>query len=93
MHPSGTELAQLAELIEKGKLKVIVDKTYLFSNIAEALACVESGRAKGKVVVTMDDGLPLSTNAYQRDADGFGPSICSITLSPFMRHRWCFRRS
>jgi NADPH:quinone reductase-like Zn-dependent oxidoreductase len=53
MHPSGTELAQLAELIEQEKLKVIVDKTYLFSNIAEALAYVESGRAKGKVVVTM----------------------------------------
>jgi NADPH:quinone reductase-like Zn-dependent oxidoreductase len=53
MHPSGTELAQLAELIEQGKLKVIVDKTYLFSNVAEALAYVESGRAKGKVAVTM----------------------------------------
>jgi NADPH:quinone reductase-like Zn-dependent oxidoreductase len=57
MHPSGTELAQLAELVEQGKLKVIADiiadKTYLFSNIAEALAYVESGRAKGKVVVTM----------------------------------------
>jgi NADPH:quinone reductase-like Zn-dependent oxidoreductase len=34
MHPSGTDLAQLAELIEQGKLKVIVDKTYLFSNFA-----------------------------------------------------------
>ena len=53
MHPSGSELAQLADLIEQGKLKVIVDKTYPFANISEALAYVESGRAKGKVVVTM----------------------------------------
>jgi len=53
MHPSGTDLAQLAELIEPGKLKVVVDKTYPFANISEALAYVESGRAKGKVVVTM----------------------------------------
>jgi NADPH:quinone reductase-like Zn-dependent oxidoreductase len=53
MHPSGSDLAQLAELIEQGKLKVIVDKTYPFANIADALAYVESGRAKGKVVVTM----------------------------------------
>jgi NADPH:quinone reductase-like Zn-dependent oxidoreductase len=53
MHPSGTDLAQLAELIEQGKLKVIVDKTYPFANISEALAYVESGRAKGKVVVTI----------------------------------------
>jgi NADPH:quinone reductase-like Zn-dependent oxidoreductase len=53
MHPSGRELAELAELIEQGKLKVIIDKTFPFANIAEALAYVESGRAKGKVVVTM----------------------------------------
>jgi NADPH:quinone reductase-like Zn-dependent oxidoreductase len=53
MHPSGSDLAQLAELIEQGKLKVTVDKTYPFANIADALAYVESGRAKGKVVVTM----------------------------------------
>src|ERR1700693_745318 len=53
MHPSGSELAQLAELIEQGKLKVIVDKSYPFANIADALAYLESGRAKGKVVVTM----------------------------------------
>jgi NADPH:quinone reductase-like Zn-dependent oxidoreductase len=53
MHPSGSDLAQLAELIEQGKLKVIVDKTYPFAKISEALAYVESGRAKGKVVVTM----------------------------------------
>jgi NADPH:quinone reductase-like Zn-dependent oxidoreductase len=53
MHPSATDLAQLAGLIEQGKLKVIVDKTYPFANISEALAYLESGRAKGKVVVTM----------------------------------------
>jgi NADPH:quinone reductase-like Zn-dependent oxidoreductase len=53
MHASGTELAELAELIEQGKLKVIIDKIYPFANISEALAYVESGRAKGKVVVMM----------------------------------------
>ena len=53
MHPSGRDLAQLAELIEQEKLKVIVDKTFPFANVAEALAYVESGHAKGKVVVTM----------------------------------------
>ena len=52
MHPSGADLAQLAELIEQGKLKVIVDKTYPLANISDALAYVESARAKGKVVVT-----------------------------------------
>ena len=53
MHPSGTELAELAELIEQEKLKVIIDKIYPFAKIFEALAYVESGHAKGKVVVAM----------------------------------------
>jgi NADPH:quinone reductase-like Zn-dependent oxidoreductase len=52
MHPSGSDLALLAELIEQGKLKAIVDRTYPFAKISEALDYVESGRAKGKVVVT-----------------------------------------
>ena len=53
MRPSGGDLAQIAELIEQGKLKVIVDKAYSVARISEALAYVENGRAKGKVVVTM----------------------------------------
>ena len=53
MHPSGSDLARIAELIEQGKLKVIVDKAYPVARISEALAYVESGRAKGKVVVTI----------------------------------------
>jgi NADPH:quinone reductase-like Zn-dependent oxidoreductase len=52
MHPSGSDLALLAELIEQGKLKAIVDRTYPFAKITEALEYVESGRAKGKAVVT-----------------------------------------
>jgi len=53
MHPSGAELAELAALIEQGKLAVTVDKTYPLDNIAKALAYLEDGHAKGKVVVTM----------------------------------------
>jgi NADPH:quinone reductase-like Zn-dependent oxidoreductase len=53
MHPSGSDLALLAELIEQEKLKVTVDKAYPLAKISDALAYVESGRAKGKVVVTV----------------------------------------
>ncbi|MGL5165564.1 MAG: NADP-dependent oxidoreductase [Afipia sp.] len=52
MHPSGSDLSLLAELIEQGKLKVTIDRTYPFAKIAEALGYVESGHAKGKVVLT-----------------------------------------
>lgn len=53
MHPSGAELAELGQLIEQEKLKVIVDKKFPFEQNAEAMAYVESGKAKGKVVVEM----------------------------------------
>src|SRR5467141_2283257 len=36
MHASGSELAELAGLIEEGKLRVIIDKIYPFAKISEA---------------------------------------------------------
>ena len=38
MHPSGKDLAQLADLIARGSLRVIIDKIYPFAAIAEAVA-------------------------------------------------------
>jgi alcohol dehydrogenase len=55
MHPSGAELAELGQLIEDKKLEPIVDRVFPFAEIAEAFAYLESGHAKGKVVVQMDD--------------------------------------
>jgi NADPH:quinone reductase-like Zn-dependent oxidoreductase len=58
MHPSGKDLAQLADLIEQGRLRAVIDRTYPFAEIAEALDYVERGRAKGKVVVTRPTSSP-----------------------------------
>lgn len=55
MHPSGTELAELARLIDDGKLEPITDRVFPFADIGQAFAYLESGRAKGKVVVRMSD--------------------------------------
>lgn len=53
MHPSGAELAELAGLVAAGRLDPIVDKVFPFSEIAAAMAYLEAGRAKGKVIVRM----------------------------------------
>lgn len=55
MHPSGAELGELAQLIEDGTLEPVIDRIFPFAEIAEAFAYLESGHAKGKVVVRMDD--------------------------------------
>ncbi|WP_337847504.1 NADP-dependent oxidoreductase [Sphingomonas sp.] len=53
MHPSGPELAELATLVDAGKLEPILDRVVPFDQIADAFAHLESGRAKGKIVVRM----------------------------------------
>ena len=53
MHPSGEELAELAGLIADGKLEPVIDRVLPFEQIGDAFAYLESGRAKGKVVVRM----------------------------------------
>lgn len=51
MKASGDQLRQIAALIESGAIRPIVDKVFPFASTNEAVAYVESGRAKGKVVI------------------------------------------
>lgn len=60
MHPSGAELSELAALIEAGILTPIVDRVFPFAEIETAFAYLETGRAKGKVVVSMQAGASKS---------------------------------
>lgn len=53
MQASGDQLEQITRLIESGAIKPVVDKVYPFQQTDQALQYLESGRAKGKVVVTM----------------------------------------
>ena len=49
-----TDLKNLADLMENGKLIPIVDVTYPLSETAGAVRYSESGRAKGKIVIVID---------------------------------------
>jgi NADPH:quinone reductase-like Zn-dependent oxidoreductase len=53
MRSSGAELDEITKLIDSGVLRPIVDRTYPFDEAPQALAHVEGGRTKGKVVITM----------------------------------------
>ncbi|RPF72566.1 NADP-dependent oxidoreductase [Aurantiacibacter spongiae] len=55
MHPSGAELHELALLAADGTLEPVIDRTFPFDEIADAMAYLEKGHAKGKVVVEMTD--------------------------------------
>lgn len=51
MKPSGSQLNQISRLIESGAIRPVVDKVFAFDATNDAMAYVESGRAKGKVVI------------------------------------------
>lgn len=51
MKASGRQLRQITPLIESGAIRPVVDKVFPYEDTNEALAYVESGRAKGKVVI------------------------------------------
>ena len=48
------DLAFLASLMQSGKMTSAIDRTYKLSESAQALAYLEKGHARGKVVVTVD---------------------------------------
>ncbi|OIC47791.1 hypothetical protein A7L55_20510 [Acinetobacter baumannii] len=52
--PSGHNLEKLQPYIESGKLKAVIDpkSPFSFSDVIEAFKHLESGRAKGKIVIS-----------------------------------------
>src|SRR3989454_3218382 len=52
--PSQKDLAVLADMIQSGKVKPVIDRTYKLSEVPEAIRYLEQGHARGKVVITVD---------------------------------------
>jgi NADPH:quinone reductase-like Zn-dependent oxidoreductase len=48
-----SDMKQLAEMFDKGRLSAVIDKTYPFAEMVKAHRYVDSGRKKGNVVVAV----------------------------------------
>ena len=47
------DLVVLTELIEAGKVTPVIDQTYPLSEAPEAIRYLETGHARGKIVITV----------------------------------------
>jgi alcohol dehydrogenase len=55
MKPLGEELAQIAALISEGVIKPVVDRIFPISECQSAIEYSASGRARGKIVISLID--------------------------------------
>src|SRR5438874_10790928 len=74
--------AVLADLIQTGKMKPVIDRTYPFSQLPEAMRYLEEGHARGKVVVTVPDKIePLAPSANRTgSASTSSPVLIALEL-------------
>jgi len=58
LNPNGKQLAEIAELLKQGKVKVIIGHKFPFSEkgLTEAHALSETHHAKGKIVIQIENG-------------------------------------
>ena len=55
MRPDGEQLQWITALVEAGVIQPVIDQVFPFEQVQDALAYVETGRAKGKVVIRLRD--------------------------------------
>ena len=53
MRANGSQLAEITSLIDAGTIRPVVDRVFPFASTKEAMAYVEAGRTKGKVVLSV----------------------------------------
>ena len=52
--PNKKDLVIIKELLEAGKVVPVIDRTYPLSQVSEAIRYLETGRARGKVVIAVE---------------------------------------
>jgi len=53
MEPYGWQLKDVADLLEKGEARAVVDSVFKLEQFKEAFARLDTGHARGKVIIAV----------------------------------------
>jgi len=48
------DLTVLADMMQSGKVKPVIDRTYKLSEVPQAIRYLEEGHARGKVIISVE---------------------------------------
>jgi NADPH:quinone reductase-like Zn-dependent oxidoreductase len=77
------DLGVLADLMQTGKVKPVIDRTYPLSQAADAMRYLEKGHAAGKVIITVaetNESSPVSANPPAGSANRSGAGFVAFVL-------------
>ncbi|XP_068195284.1 reticulon-4-interacting protein 1 homolog, mitochondrial [Antennarius striatus] len=57
--PSGPALDEVGEMVDAGQIRAVLEDTFSFSEVPQALKKVERGHARGKTVVQISEGADV----------------------------------
>jgi NADPH:quinone reductase-like Zn-dependent oxidoreductase len=73
------DLTILGDLMQAGKIKPVIDRTYTLSQLPEAIRYLEQGHARGKVVITVEDNpSPIGANRAANSVSTIGPLLIAL---------------
>jgi NADPH:quinone reductase-like Zn-dependent oxidoreductase len=77
------DLGVLADLMQSGKVKPVIDRTYPLNQTADAMRYLEKGHASGKVIITMEEAaetLPATANSAGVPANATSAGFIAFVL-------------
>jgi hypothetical protein len=77
------DLTVLSNLMQAGKVKPVIDRTYTLSQVPEALRYLEEGHARGKVVIDLEknnQASPVSANVAASSGNTIGSYLIALAF-------------
>jgi len=83
VNPSGEQLSQVLAELEKGTVKAVIDSEFELKDARAAYEFLETGRARGKVVIRIphgDEAAAGRANPGPPDSDGARETLFNVGL-------------